>query len=325
MKRLILVLLWVVLGCSRAPEAMPPEATGGDEVTNGGGVAEKNAVFVFLNMSHFLAVCSKSELCAVGAEEKDLIARIQTALVDRPPQADQLVFISERQKPGTFKADGRSHGVVRSAVTRGRIGAPIWLNVDHLYQEGKSGALVPLDMPTLASLLLDELAHHVEPRFSDPVEHAKLDALCGRFRGVLGRYVQQLSGWPKWNGITVALLEDPELLVSDGVSTHSFTSLVAAEASCPERGQKVTGFKLQNLHWGKGGWDGFPHYTYYRVWVEGWLIVSCTEERPPASPMTVIYQNNLRLGFRIEAKYEGDALTHWTLPEKLNENIEVSP
>ena len=184
-QRAFILFLGIVFmtGCGRVLTVPSPSA--GNEANNGGGLGEKNVLTAFRDLLQSLDLCLSNPRCGLTREEEGWVNSILNQIKKEPPRLERLVFTSPRETTGLFRSDGLAHGAVRSAVTGGAWNGKIWINVDHLYQTGPRGVTEPIELPSASAILIDEFAHHVEPRFDRIEEHPKLDALCSKVRDFL--------------------------------------------------------------------------------------------------------------------------------------------
>jgi hypothetical protein len=125
-------------------------ATGGDEVRNGGGLAEGYLIFALKNLDQSIDICLSQSECALKNNGREILKTIKNSLNQEPK--DILKFSSEKDKPGYFVIDG----FTRLAVTGSSIGSPIYYNLDLLYKAGE----VRLNYGQAVQSLIHELGHH---------------------------------------------------------------------------------------------------------------------------------------------------------------------
>jgi hypothetical protein len=259
-----LVICAVVLaGCGPANTRTnaPPVSTrmAGDEVGNGGGLGEKNVEFAYLQLPKYLTLWSRADKGKFTVFEQHLLEKVNKSLIEVPPDTEKLVFLSEKQNPGTFFPDGLAHGTVRTAVTGNKPDSLILVNRDHLYAKVGDGVILPIDVPSAAAPLLDELAHHVEPSFKDPEQHRKLDALCAKLKV----FLMGLSDKPAPDATSEIQTKavnfegsngpDAQLLVYDSFHVFDISDQVRNHARCMYSDTKVQGIRITNLHWHVSG------------------------------------------------------------------------
>ena len=124
----------------------------GDEVRNGGGLAEQYLAFALENLDVAIELCLAKSDCAKNADGRLILKKIKDAL-PQEKMAKILKFESEKKNPGFFIIDD----VVRLAVTGNKIGDPIYYNLDLLYQ----GDEIRMTFGQATQTLIHELGHHL--------------------------------------------------------------------------------------------------------------------------------------------------------------------
>ncbi len=140
----------------------------GDEVRNGGGLAEQYLAFALENLDVAIGLCLAKSDCAKNAEGRTILKKLLEAL-PQEKKAKILKFDSERKNPGFFIIDN----VVRLAVTGSKIGDPIYYNLDLLYQ----GDELRMTFGQATQTLIHELGHHL-----GYVDHEALELLGAEVR-----------------------------------------------------------------------------------------------------------------------------------------------
>ena len=101
------------------------------QVGNGGGIAEQNFTFAYLNMKKYFSVCYKTRLCQLSLEEDNIVQalmlRHDKELIAQP----QLIFTSSKESPNTFDNENHVH---RLAVTGNNVGNEIYINTDFIFK-----------------------------------------------------------------------------------------------------------------------------------------------------------------------------------------------
>ncbi|MBI3543403.1 MAG: hypothetical protein HY075_09050 [Deltaproteobacteria bacterium] len=225
--------------------------------------------FAYANLGRSLDMCLASPSCQLTAEETRLVTSV------RKSGGGQLVFLSEKENPGTFLIDG----AVRVAKTEYAVGATIYLNKDLLYSANAKGELKAIDTAAASGALLHELGHQQGER-----SHDKLDLLAAKLRSLLLLDTQRLTYIFADNIALTALNQlesglatrSTQLLVEDGENLTDLTSLVASRVPCAEifgPGTEVESFLLWNLHWGHS--ESRFYGGVIRMAVEGNLEMQC--------------------------------------------------
>lgn len=155
---------------------------GGDEVRNGGGLAENYLTYAFENIDKSIDLCLAQVTCVQTSEERNILIQIKNSL----PQeiAGNIVqFSTEQKKPGYFMVDG----YVRLAVTGDNVGDTIYYNLDLLYR----GNEVNMSYGQAVQSLIHELAHHHKIK-----NHNQLELLGARVRSAIEGSVNDVSYLP---------------------------------------------------------------------------------------------------------------------------------
>lgn len=123
---------------------------------NGGGLAEKNVMYAYLNLGRYIGLCLDSERCQVNGDGDAILRKILRNLGDEVKNDKQIVFASEKEHPGTFIVDGRE----RVAKTGDEVGSPILINLDLIYHQVGPHEVQAIDVPYAVGILVHELGHH---------------------------------------------------------------------------------------------------------------------------------------------------------------------
>lgn len=127
-------------------------AKGGDEVRNGGGLAEQYLAFALENLSVAIDLCLAKEDCASEAEGRTILQKIKSNL-PQEKSARIIKFDSETKNPGFFTIDG----VIKMAITGNKVGDPIYYNLDLLYKNNE----LRMSLAQATQSLIHELGHHL--------------------------------------------------------------------------------------------------------------------------------------------------------------------
>lgn len=234
----ILALLFVA-GVGRA----------GNEV-GGGGIAENNILFAYLNLEGFIDLCLHAPGCGLQPGEHEILRKIREALPQEKKTPKPIEFVSERQRPGFFYVEGQ----VRIAKTGFHVGDTIYVNTDMLYPDavpmvaGVPAYRRPLDLPIAVSLLVHELGHHQGER-----DHAKLDLMGSRLQTLMRTNTQEVDGGPSERYLIATAIDyasgaDSDLILRDRTRLFSLRDDLRRHLHCPAGG-KLAGYVLWNLHW----------------------------------------------------------------------------
>lgn len=247
----------------------------GSEVGNGGGIAEKNILFAFSSLGHFLNICLQTNACQLDETEKKLIKAIAA---DLPMEIKtQIVFDSEKKNPGFFKIDDQ----VRVAKTGDQVGDPIYINSDLLYTELSKNDFKPVDVPLAASILVHELGHHHSVR-----DHRSLDKMGTKIQMFL---LTQTSRSDFWNSNAAVYtlqfnvvrrdedkrqIKDIDQVILEQKNIYNLTERILSAVQCPDKNDKVVGLRIYNLH-GIRGIKFISKTKILKKPFEAWYILSC--------------------------------------------------
>ncbi len=301
-----------------------------DRAGNGGGTGEKNLLFAYLRLPGYVRACQANPSCATDARERDLLYKIDVELKKHPVNEKRIVFLSEKEAPNAFQPDGLAHGTPRSARTGDDSDSFIWINLSHLYKRTLKGTTEPIDVPTAAALLLDEVAHHVEPAFKIPSEHARLDLLCARLRVLLSAQTQAVTSDSATVPLTVIVLNlelpgaSSTVLISNAMESRDLTEKIKAQLSCRRGLGRPPAFSLSNLHWHRSrpkfrlrSYESVPNNyvdNIRQLTLHAWLNVECQGELPKRAGAVQVHLQFMYSDYPSQARYE-NATPRYTWPE----------
>lgn len=151
--------------------------SGGDEVRNGGGIAEQYLTYSLKKLPRSIDICLQSIMCASDSKQRELLKKIK-ASIPLELQSEILQFTSNQKRPGLFTING----VERLAVTADYVGAPIYYNTSMLYKYDD----VRITLGGAIQSLIHELGHH-----HGVVDHDFLEVLGSEVRkSVEQRYLE---------------------------------------------------------------------------------------------------------------------------------------
>jgi hypothetical protein len=251
---------------------------GGSEAGNGGGLAEKNLIYAQLHIAEYLDLCLQTNSCHLNTREKVLLEKISSSM---PIELKtHLQFRSEIKDPGFFIIDG----LPRIAKTGNKIGDPIYINTDLLYQKSPNSSYQTADIPLAASILVHELGHH-----HGEMSHTELDQLGTKIQNLLLTHSLRAEFW---NGNAALLTFQKNSVRSDEDKKHlhfidrlvleneqrlyELDEAILANLECPDRTQKPLGLRLYNVHEERGvTFDTKSQKLMKPVVV--WYILSCNK------------------------------------------------
>jgi hypothetical protein len=185
----------------------------------GGGVAEKNIIFAFLNLPKFMDQCLASPRCRLTEIEKKWLGEIRASHGIEGSAEKQIMFLSEKANPGFFKIDG----LIRLAKTGWKVGDIIYFNQDLLYVEGKAG-ISPLSLGSSVAHLIHELGHHHGIMNHDALDllgskvETNLEVFSQKVLGaLLGEYVNLTLLYPSFEPSGV--VDEEGVVIPKGIST----------------------------------------------------------------------------------------------------------
>lgn len=241
------------------------EARRGDEVNNGGGLAEYNILYAFDRLDSYIDMCLASPACRLNGEERGILLRIRESL---PAEwsASPVKFESERSRPGFFVLDGE----LKIAKTGSQVGSPIYFNVDLLYRRNMEGRFESITVAEAVAFLVHELGHHAGER-----DHVKLDLLGLKVSQSVQAlvYATPLSPTSREVNLTVingpGATSKPTVLLYVFGAVYDLSAIVWSAITCPSvvvplpvlphiqlGNKKPNGVILHNVHWARQGKPG---------------------------------------------------------------------
>ena len=234
-----------------AAALLPTVLIAGDQVGNGGGMAEQNLAFARTNLARDIQLCLDSISCVTHPRDRKLLQQIQESL---PREPERLYFRSGKKHPGFFHLGGQ----LKMARTGDRVGSPVYINTDLLYHATPQGPTF-LRLDQAVALLIHEYGHHhgVE-------DHTRLDLLGARVATRFSQSVEVARMQPFRDG-AMALVSNRDqhsfpqfLLYMDGHVADLSASL-RRRLRCPlsalrvsrslGTGGKPTAATFFNLYW----------------------------------------------------------------------------
>jgi hypothetical protein len=252
-------------------------AGGGSDAGNGGGIAEKNMLFAYAELPHFIKLCLSTELCRTDTSENKLLAAILDS-IDRERKVP-LQFQSAQKQQNLFLIDG----LIRVAKTGDDIGDPIYINQDLLYLRSKSGDSVAVDVPLATSILMHELGHHHGIK-----DHDALDRLGSKLQTLLLSHQEKSEFWNgnsalvvyQFNSVkrdedkkNIASLD--QLVLENDSELYNLTDLLVSKIRCPG-GKAPVGVRIYNIYGMRGTRFNSKNSTITKPF-QGWFIETCTQ------------------------------------------------
>ncbi|MCB0364317.1 MAG: hypothetical protein H6624_01710 [Bdellovibrionaceae bacterium] len=233
----------------------------GDDVNNGGGLAEKTFVRAFSSMEKYLSICLTSQACRLSERDRRILTAIKESHSLQAQGHGGLMFASEKEEPGTFLIDGE----LKVAKTGAAVGAPIYINQDLIYAKGPEGTLQPMGLGEAVSVLVHELGHH-----QGEMDHTYLDVLGNKVALLLQHHVSESPLLPFNTRLSLIVVNGdsgkdyPQILLNVFDQQYDLTQQFADKMKChfqllplpiideiSVREQKPLGVVIHNVHWTK--------------------------------------------------------------------------
>jgi hypothetical protein len=256
----------------------------GEEVGNGGGIAENNVLFAYRNMGKYIQYCLSLKSCQADEEERDILASILESLPEEYQNKNQVRLLSGRKYPHIFRDNFEND---RFAVTGSKVGSVIYVNKDRLYQNS-GGRITHTSLLQAISMLIHEFGHHHGVQ-----NHVWLNALGARVARVMDANIIQVPLGPKAKNIIARVVQtnDPgenfsfdNVMLSDGDKYFDLASIFSQTTSCP-----VVDSEILELI-GLSIWQ--PHWARYRSpapYLKGDIIFYC---QSPSTEKVYIFDGN---------------------------------
>jgi hypothetical protein len=220
-------------------------AGGGVDVGNGGGIAEKNITFAYINLGGYIDICLASASCQLTAQELPVLQAIRGALNSEYLNQNQIIFSSETAQPGFFFLDG----AIRVARTGNAVGSAIYYNRDLLYPVGPSGNITPFSVADAVGSLVHEMGHH-----HGIADHTFLDLLGSKVEKLMLGQTHSIDfgSQTRFSVETIdfggASISQLIVFDSEGVTNLTDRLKSALPIVCPSQMPRVTA-SITNIHW----------------------------------------------------------------------------
>lgn len=281
------VRLIAALGILLTLLAQPAVAGGGDDIGNGGGIAEKNFLLALHSLENYSKVCLELDACRLSQDEKKTLHDIIRAVPIEKLTKNFLQFVSGAKKPGFFVIDGE----LKVAKTGDRVGSPIFINTDLIYFRNHFGSTEAVSIPVALGILLHELGHHITAQ-----SHAQLDSMGVKVASFLQNRIQTTPVLPWTQKIMATIVQSPnaksfpQILLNVGDSVVDISRRFEAALNCPKfvvpipvlpfpdlqfGTEKPVGSVFHNVHWEKASKESQSG----RFVILGSVSNSCRSER----------------------------------------------
>jgi hypothetical protein len=277
----------------------------GDDVNNGGGVAERTILYAYSKLEPYIKLCLSAETCKLKSGEAELLTKILNALPDEYANTEQIRFASEKDNPGTFLINGE----IKAAKTGNKIGSPIYFNRDLFASKTIHNTFEPISLSNAVSLLVHEMGHHHPSKFQE----ADLDLLGIKVSILLDQEINQTPVFPNNRNINAIVINDkvktfyPEVLLYIGEEVFDVSEKLKDALFCPKAFlpnplpdpenpipvRKPTKVIYYNIHW-----DTFAEANGQGIFqILGNLIMDCGDETKDKS-----HQAKISFNVRMEDK-----------------------
>lgn len=281
-KLLILSLVFCVSTSSFA-------RVGGDETHNGGGVAEQNVIFAWMNMREILINFCSLAPCADEEAQKIIQSIYEHGDVDL--LNGQLIFASRSKRPDLFPSRSDQF------ATKPEWGAKIYVNTDAL-----ANLESPLEIIQAIEHLMKALLRHAQAEKADGAQ--SLTDFVLTF--AQGRYSE--NPMISFNQPEVRLLNwnyggSTRLIVADVAKTYELTGPLLAKLTCPV-GLIQSSVTVTNLTWGDLlPWDEENQQQNFAF--RGDVLYECSSKTEHAS-FSADFQGLLRANVTVNGKPSAD-------------------
>lgn len=245
---------------------------GGVIVGNGAGVVEGNFQHAFQSLETVLPACLQNEYCQLTDSEKDTLATIYVLATVNNDNRDRFIFLSEKQNPGFFTT-GETEGN-RIAKTFPRVGSPIYVNTDLLYNDGQPA----LNFAAISSLIIHELGHQAGVE-----DHQYLDVIGAKVAAFMVMKTNHYAYTPEnEKPIVFSItnhgpgLKRPLLMFNfKNQKSVNLTQILWQSSSCKSEQEVRTSIELTNGHF---LFDEVNHLKF-----KAWISVKCTDHKTKSS------------------------------------------
>jgi hypothetical protein len=161
-------------------------AFAGNEVRNGGGLAEMNFALALIRLRPTMLICVTEPRCQLNSIESSLAASIAEELAQLSNFEKTLVFENQSADNGTRFL---LHGQVRIAFTGDHARSPIHINKDMIYlNQSKESLTEAISVATAMAILSHEFGHHQGIK-----DHTVLDLFGAKISMEYARRQQTIS------------------------------------------------------------------------------------------------------------------------------------
>lgn len=227
-------------------------------VGNGAGFVEQNFQYAYSSLDRAIQQCLHNpRLCRLDGEDAPLLENILEIARQNASNPERLLFVSERDHPNFFATGpNESHRIAKTGLTPS---APIYVNTDSLYENGKPA----LNLAAIMAILVHEIGHQTGEE-----DHRRLDLLGAKIRRVVEANLTHHEH--KSISIDVINYSVPHAMASLYVSRDRDAAVdlsrhIFRQLRCGTTDAQPSGYRITNGHWFLAE---NKEETGFRAWVE---------------------------------------------------------
>ncbi len=240
-----------------------------DTVGNGSGLAQKNIILAYSNLTRYIGACLQSRSCKVNKQQRALLKDIVADL----PHEKPLEFKSGKSNPSFFLIEGET----KVAKTGYQVGDIIFVNSDMIYASDFDGEQQVFSVADGVGLLVHELSHH-----HGITDEVQADLLGSQVQNLVAGNMQRVESRFLWSPIVAYAYNLPlkqgltQVWISDGEKLIDLSALIDKARACPTNARKI-GSHISNIHWGVT-FRVTPTISTFRM--GGYLVNFCDVKDP---------------------------------------------
>lgn len=292
-------------------------AVAGDRIGNGSGPSEQTVINAWLHLERFVNYCLADNFCDLAQSEKETLLKIKDVIgQENSIPVEQLLIFTTADKmkdPKFFHIDGQA----KMAKTGGRIGSPIFFNLDLLNSRPSPKIIRPISMSDAIALLVHEVGHH-----TGELDHTMLGALGAKVASAASKNTEEATLFLNSDDLKIVVMNPsgnigyPLVLAQVLGKTVNLTEQVKEELKCSADWDSLfikkrpMGAKFFNLYWPIKDLH-LKEKSDLKFVLKGNLALYCGDDESDWK-----YQKNHQLKIKLRLKYhkEGD-VKFWALEE----------
>jgi hypothetical protein len=241
-------------------DTIQQQMSGGDIVGNGGGLAEQNFVYAYLELPNYIEGLL-SHIKLSEKEKQDLLLIRSSIRKHISINSNELLFLSAQDHPGLFDFTGE----LKLAITGWNERAPILVNRDLLYRVNAEGNWSVLDFGNMIQTLTHEFGHQV-----GILDHTYLDNLGAKVRrfieGNQFKTILDIDDNIQLTAITqhMGIGRMPNIFINSKERMKSFDDDIFRTLRC-QNGTFPVEVNLSNQHWSNYRIEGSELYTNFNA------------------------------------------------------------